>query len=130
MPALIHTRYTAGPYIVAGCEGVTFPGAQNKMNIKIFLKCRPTVQIRGPNLWVKIKMVSRVKVTRPVSNPCLTGQSEGGGPGRVGLGGFEISRVGSSRVTKFSNLTGRVGLGQEAFKVPRVGSADPTRPDP
>ena len=84
-------------------------------------------------------MVSRVKVTRPVWNPWLTGQSEGGGSGRVGSGGFEISRVGSGRVRRFPNLTGRVESGQEAFKILRVGPGqvnippnfrDPTRPDP
>ena len=35
--------------------------------------------------------------------------------GRVGSSGFQISRVGSDRVKRFSNLTGRIGSG-------RVGS--------
>ena len=55
--------------------------------------------------------------------------------GRVESGGFEISPVGSGRVRRFSNLTGRVGSDniffnlaswvgsrQEAFKISRVRS--------
>ena len=36
--------------------------------------------------------------------------------GRVGSRRFKISRFGSSRVKRFSNLSGRVGSGQEVFE--------------
>jgi len=64
------------------------------------------------------------------------------GSGRVGSGsvqnltdrvrsgrvkGFQISRVGSGRVKSFSNLTGRVGSGQEVMKSSRVGSGHDPR---
>ena len=38
------------------------------------------------------------------------------GSGRLGSRGFQISWIGSSRVNRFTNLTGRVGSGQEFFK--------------
>ena len=64
---------------------------------------------------------------------------------RVGSGPevFGMSLVGSGRVNSFSNLAGRVGSDQEVLKIlrvrsgqvetsnfSRVGSGDPTRPDP
>ena len=41
---------------------------------------------------------------------------------RVGSGqeAFEMSRVGPDRVNKFSNLAGRVGSGQEVCEISRV----------
>ena len=56
------------------------------------------------------------------------GQSEGGGSGRVGSRGFEISWVRSGRVRRFSNLTGRVGLDQEPFEIWRVGLGQVNKP--
>ena len=46
------------------------------------------------------------------------------GSGRVGSGQevFKISRVGSGRVRRFSNLADRVGSGQDVSKFSRVGS--------
>ena len=49
-----------------------------------------TVQTHGSR-----EMVSRVEVTRPATDPYLTGQSGSGRSGRVGSGGVQ-------------NLTGRV----------------------
>ena len=67
------------------------------MSIKLFLKCRPTGQIRGSNLRAKINgFAGEGDPTRmkPVSHESI----EGGRSDRVGSGTFEISRVGSGRV--------------------------------
>ena len=91
------------------------------MNIKSFLKCRPTGQIRGSNLRVKINdLAGQGDPTRlkPVSRGSFgrwrvgSGQKvlKSRGSGRVGSGDFQISRVGS----------GRVGSDQEGFKISRL----------
>ena len=67
-------------------------------------------------------------VTGPVDLTRMQPVSHGSiGMRRVGSGQevFEISRVGSGRLNKFSNLAGRVGSGQQLFKSRgsgRVGS--------
>ena len=140
IPASIHTHYSQTTY-----------GWDTKMNIQLFLKCRPTGRIRGSNPRVYINGLA-AKVTRSACNLCFTGHSEGGGSGRVGSDLEVLKSRGSGRVRRFSNLTGRVGStvfynpagrvgsGQEAFKISRVGSgrvgssqntsnfSDPTRP--
>ena len=78
-------------------------------------------------------------MTRPAG--WVKGVSKSRGSGRVGSSRFKIARVGSGRVKRFSksrgsgrvgskgalqNLAGRVGSGQEVFKISRVGSG----PDP
>ena len=54
------------------------------------------------------------------------------GSGRMGSRGFQISRVGSGRVKKISKSrgSGPVRSTHLKFFAGRVGSADPTRPDP
>ena len=46
---------------------------------------------------------------------------------RVGSRGFPISRVGSCRVKRFSNLVGRFTSGHEVFKMSRVRSGHDPR---
>ena len=92
------------------------------MNIKLFLKCRPTSQIRGSNVRVKVNgLAGQGDSTRikPASH---------GSIGRWWVGsrrvasGQEVSKArGSGRVGRFSNITGRVMSGQEAFRISRVG---------
>ena len=53
--------------------------------------------------------VSRFEVTRPTTDPYLTGQSESSGSSRVGSGGVQ-------------NFTGQAGSGQSGFLISRVGS--------
>ena len=52
------------------------------------------------------------------------------GSGRVGSGRVGSGRVASGRVRRCSNLTGRIGLGQEPFKYHGSGRIILTRSDP
>ena len=81
----------------------------NTINInKLFLKCRPTGQIRGSDLRVNINGLAgqgdptRMKL---VSHGAI-------GRWRVGSGQEVLKSRGSGRVRRFSNLTGRVGSGR------------------
>ena len=89
-----------------------------KMNIKLFLKCRPTGQIRGSSFRVKLNgLAGQVDPTRmkPVSHGSI-------GRWWVGSGQDVLKSCGSGRVKRFSNFTGRVGSDREAFKISRFGS--------
>ena len=86
MPASIYTATTARSYISL---------RDTKMNTNLFLNCRPTGQIRGSDLRVKINY--------------LAGQ---GDPTRM-----------KPRVSRINRkVAGRDGSGQEASKISRVGS--------
>ena len=74
--------------------------------------------------------------TPPNKSGLFTGHDPTRGPrqecfkmSRVGLKSVQnkISRVRSGRVKRFSNLVGRVGSGNEMFKISRVGSGHDPR---
>ena len=71
------------------------------------------------------KLSRRSRPPDPRHDLYLTGQSEGGGSGRVRSTGLKISRVRSGRVRRLSNLTGRVGSGQQLFKSRWSGRVGP-----
>ena len=93
---------------------------------QLFLKRRPMGRIRGSNPRVKINgLAGQGDPTR--MKPGRTGQSKGGGSGRIGSGGFEIwwvgsGPIGSGRVSSGLSFAGRVGSCQKAFSFLRVGS--------
>ena len=82
----------------------------------MILKRRPTGRIRGSN-----ESVSRVEVTRPATDPYLTGQSASGGSGWVRSGGAQNLKddVGSGQEVLKNREPGRVGSG--AFQISRTG---------
>lgn len=57
-------------------------GVQQVLCFHLLFKCPPTGRIHESKSWVGT--VWQIEVTRPASDPHLTGQSVTGGPGRVG----------------------------------------------
>ena len=101
------------------------------MNIELFLKCRPTGQIRESNLRVKISgLAGQGDPTRmkPVSRGSIGRWRVGSG--RVWSGQQCFKSRGSDRVESrgFQNLAGRVGSSQRTYFFSRVGSGQLTRP--
>ena len=97
--------------------------------------------VPGEVYLTRMKPVSHRSIgTRRVGSGPVGRCSKSHGSGWVDSTSFQISRVGLSWVSIFSNLAGRVGSGHKVFKISRVksgrvetyqnfsGSGDPSRP--
>ena len=128
------------------------------MNVKLFLKCRPTGWIRESNPRIKINGLAGQGHPPRDMTP---GQSEGGESGRVGSGQKVLKSRGSGRVGSgqeifkshgpgrigltmvlnscgpgrdeskgFENLAGRAGSSEHTSKISRFGSGQLTQSNP
>ena len=99
----IHTHYSQATYISLW---------GTKINIKLFWECRPSGQIRGSNLRVKM----------------FDFLADQGDPTRMKPVSHVRKVAGRVVSTFFPNLVGRVGSGQKAFKVSWVDSGQANMP--